>query len=139
MKETAGTLLYRIGPESNGATDSIEVLLVHASGNYNKKAAWSIPKGLPEPEEALEDAARRETLEETGVVAGALQSIGFVDYTKSKKRVHAFVGEAPADAKPYNASWEVDQACFHKLSKAKLIIHHDQAKLIERLESILSS
>jgi predicted NUDIX family NTP pyrophosphohydrolase len=133
MKETAGTLLYRT---SDG---SIEILLVHASGNYNKKSAWSIPKGLPEPGEELEDAARRETLEETGVVAGSLRSIGFIDYTKSKKRVHGFIGEAPADAKPYNASWEVDQASFHELSRAKEIIHHDQLQLIERLESILSS
>ena len=136
MKETAGTLLYRTSSESEGAH---EVLLVHASGNYNKKAAWSIPKGLPDVDEPLEDAARRETLEETGVVCGALKSIGFIDYTKSKKRVHAFMGEAPVDAKPYNASWEVDQACFHSLSKAKQIIHHDQLELIVRLESILSS
>jgi len=133
MKETAGTLIYRT------SDDAIEILLVHASGNYNKKSAWSIPKGLPEPGEDLEEAARRETLEETGVVAGILRSIGFIDYTKSKKRVHGFMGEAPLDAKPYNASWEVDQACFHELSRAKEIIHHDQLELIERLESILSS
>ena len=55
MKQTAGTLLYR---KVDGV---LEVLLVHPAGNYNKKAPWSIPKGLPEESESLEQAARRET------------------------------------------------------------------------------
>ena len=69
MKESAGTLLYR-----RGAGGALEVLLVHASGNYNRKAPWGIPKGLVDPGETPEQTARRETLEETGVVAGALGS-----------------------------------------------------------------
>jgi predicted NUDIX family NTP pyrophosphohydrolase len=73
MKTAAGTLLYR----KRG--DAIEVLIIHASGNYNAKAPWSIPKGEVEPDEELEAAARRETLEETGVVAGTLVALGYVD------------------------------------------------------------
>jgi hypothetical protein len=42
MKKSAGTLLYRRGP--NG----LEVLIVHPSGNYNAKAPWTLPKGIPE-------------------------------------------------------------------------------------------
>jgi hypothetical protein len=34
-------------------------------------------------------------MEETAVVVGALVSVGYVDYTRSRKRVHGFVGEAP--------------------------------------------
>ena len=41
MKQSAGTLLYRQGPEG------LEVLIVHPSGAYNRKAPWSIPKGIP--------------------------------------------------------------------------------------------
>ena len=52
MKQSAGTLLYRQGP------DGLEVLLVHPSGNYNRKAPWGIPKGLPAADEDLETAAR---------------------------------------------------------------------------------
>ena len=66
MKESAGTLLYR---RQGG---QLEVLLVHPSGAYNRHAPWSIPKGVPDAEEELEQAARRETLEETGVTAGPL-------------------------------------------------------------------
>ena len=101
MKESAGTLLYRRGPSGK-----LEVLLVHASGNYNRKAPWGIPKGLGDPGETLEQTARRETLEETGVVAGELRDLSSIDYKKSRKRVHAFAGEAPADAAPRAASWE---------------------------------
>ena len=57
MMESAGALLYRQDGEA------WEVLLVHPSGNYNRKAPWSIPKGLPDSGEDLEDAARRETWE----------------------------------------------------------------------------
>ena len=52
MKISAGTLLYRQGVQG------LEVLLVHASGGYNRKKPWSIPKGLPDAGEELEQAAR---------------------------------------------------------------------------------
>src|SRR5690606_40961024 len=106
MKESAGTLLFR------RSGDGIEVLLVHPSGAYNKRAPWSIPKGLPEPDESLEATARRETLEETGVAPGPLVSLGSIDYTRSRKRIHAFGGPAPEGAAPRCASWEVDRAEF---------------------------
>src|SRR6516225_6223444 len=104
MKQSAGTLLYRDGP------DGLEVLLVHASGNYNRKKPWSIPKGEPdEGEDDLEATARRETLEEAGVQAGELIALGSIRYSKSKKTIYAFAGPAPAEAAPRCASWEVDQ------------------------------
>lgn len=131
MKESAGTLLYRT------VDGAVEVLLVHASGNYNKKSKWSIPKGVPDQGENMEQAARRETLEETGVSAGRLESLGFVEYTKSRKRVHCFWGPAPEGAEPLCASWEVDRAEFIDLEKAKDIIHQDQFEFIARLESMI--
>src|SRR5712692_8852820 len=106
MKQSAGTLLYRHGPQG------LEVLLVHPSGNYNRKAPWGIPKGEPDEGEDLETTARRETLEETDVTAGTLVSLGHIVYQKSRKQVHAFAGPAPADAQPRTASWEIDQARF---------------------------
>jgi predicted NUDIX family NTP pyrophosphohydrolase len=131
MKETAGTLLYR---KTKG---TLEVLLVHPSGNYNKKARWSIPKGLPEKYESLEQAARRETIEETGVVPAKLEVLGYVDYTKSKKRVHCFFGPAPLEANPTCASWEVDQSIFVPIEKALKLIHPDQSEFLRRLLSLI--
>ena len=127
MKLSAGTLLYR------RTEAGLEVLLVHPSGNYNRKAPWGIPKGVPDGEEPLEAAARRETLEETGVVAGELVELGHIDYTRSRKRVYCFAGPAPADAAPRCASWEVDQASFLPLAQARQLIHPDQAAFLDRL------
>jgi predicted NUDIX family NTP pyrophosphohydrolase len=128
VKESAGALLYR----DRGA--GLAVLLVHPSGNYNRKAPWSIPKGLPDPGEALEAAARRETLEETGVTAGALVPLGHIDYTRSRKRVHAFAGELPAAAEPRCASWEIDRAEVVDLPRARELLHPEQHPFLDRLE-----
>lgn len=128
MLESAGVLLYRDGK------DGLEVLLVHPSGNYNRRAPWGIPKGLPDPGESLETAARREALEETGVTAGELVSLGHIDYRKSRKRVHCFAGPAPDDASPRCVSWEVDCAEFVTMPRARELIHPDQLPFLDRLE-----
>lgn len=128
MRESAGVLLYRNGPVG------LEVLLIHASGNYNRRAPWGIPKGLPDAGESLETAARREALEETGVTPGELQSLGYIDYRKSRKRVHCFTGPAPEGASPRCASWEIDCAEFVTISRARELIHPDQLPFLDRLE-----
>ena len=128
-KLSSGTVLYRF------VDGAIEVLLVHPAGNYNRRAPWGIPKGAPDPDEDLEATARRETREETGLdIDGPLVDLGFVDYTRSKKRVHGYAAKAPEGAAPRCASWEVDKAEFIEISRARRIIHPDQAALLDRLE-----
>ena len=127
MKQSAGTLLYRQTPQG------LEVLIVHPSGAYNRKAPWSIPKGEPGEDTDLEATARRETLEETGVSPGKLVALGYTDYRKSKKRIYCFAGPAPADADPHPASWEVDQARFVPLDEARELLHPDQRVCLDRL------
>lgn len=128
MRQSAGTLLYRETP------GGLTVLIVHPSGNYNRRAPWSIPKGEPDPDETdLEKTARRETLEETGIEAGELFPLGFIDYQKSRKRVYCFAGPAPADVEPRCASWEIDQARFVPVEEAKELLHPDQRAFVERL------
>jgi predicted NUDIX family NTP pyrophosphohydrolase len=128
-KLSSGIVLYR------KVDDAIEVLLVHPAGNYNRRAPWGIPKGAPDPNEGLEQTARRETLEETGLtVDGPLHDLGHVDYTRSRKRVHAFAAKAPDGIIPRCASWEVDKAEFIEITRARRIIHPDQAALLDRLE-----
>lgn len=127
MKQSSGTLLYR------RTERGLEVLLVHPSGNYNRRAPWGIPKGEPDEGESPEATARRETQEETGVSAGELTDLGHIDYTKSRKRVYCFAGEAPAGCEPRCASWEVDRAEFVPVELARGLIHPDQAAFIDRL------
>lgn len=123
--ESSGTLLFR---KNNG---NLEVLIVRPSGN--EQSTWSIPKGKIEKGETLEEAARRETWEETGVVADKLKPLGLVVYkSKSKKKVHCFCGEIN-NADPKCASWEVDRAEFVNVEKAKEILHPAQQEFIPRL------
>ena len=115
----------------------LAVLLVHPSGNYNRKAPWGIPKGLREPGEDLQTAARRETFEETGINPGDLIDLGSIDYKKSRKRVHCFAGPLPDSARPRCASWEIDRAELVPLDLARDIIHPDQAPFLDRLQECL--
>jgi predicted NUDIX family NTP pyrophosphohydrolase len=133
VQQSAGTLLFREGPRG------VEVLLVHPSGNYNRRAPWSIPKGLVAAGEDLETTARRETLEETGISPGQLVSLSSIDYRKSRKRVHCFSGEVPADAVACCASWEVDKAEFMLLDEARQRIHPDQIPFLDRFVKWLES
>jgi predicted NUDIX family NTP pyrophosphohydrolase len=119
--------------------DEWQVLLVHPSGNYNRRAPWSIPKGEPDADESHEAAARRETREETGVIAGELLPLGETILQKSRKRITAFAGGAPAAATPTCASWEVDRAEFVALDHARELLHPDQAVFIDRLQELLRS
>lgn len=133
VKQSAGLVLYR------KSRAGLEVVLVHPSGAYNRNAPWGIPKGMPDGDEPLEAAARRETREEIGVtVTGELIPLGHVDYRKSRKRVHAWAVHAP-DAAPRCASWEVDGAEFLPVARAREVVHPDHAAFLDRLEEHLRS
>jgi len=130
MKQSAGLLLYRHTPAG------LCVVVVHPSGPYNKNAAWSLPKGEPEPGETSEQAARREVREETGVdVTGPLLSLGHVDYTKSRKRVFAFAAVLADDVVLRCASWEIDRCELLPIDQARQLLHHDQVAFLDRLWS----
>jgi predicted NUDIX family NTP pyrophosphohydrolase len=131
VKESAGTLLYR------RAGVVVEVLIVHPSGHYNRRAPWSIPKGKPEPGEDMETAARRETREETGLQPGDLRPIGSIELAKSRKRIHGFAGPAPDTSVPRCASWEVDRALFVPVERARDMLHPAQAPFVDRLLEML--
>lgn len=126
MVDSAGTLLFKMDAQE------FKVLLVHPSGIYNKNKPWSIPKGLVEPGEEKEETARRETLEETGIVAPEkLIYLGESVYPNKKKRVICFAGKT--DKIPVCNSWEIDQAEFILFSKAIKIINPSQVVFLDRL------
>ncbi len=128
MKQSAGLLLHKT------SAAGVSVVLVHASGPYNKKAAWSLPKGEPDDGEDLEHTARREVREETGiVVAGPVHALGHIDYLKSRKRVFAFAAPLPDDAVLRCASWEIDRCELLPIDEARKVLHVDQVPFLDRL------
>ena len=94
---SAGLLLYR------WREIRLEVFLVHPGGPYWAKkddGAWSVPKGLLDPDEDLLACARREFSEETGFEApanGSERDLGTFRQP-SGKQLHIFAIEGDCDA-----------------------------------------
>jgi predicted NUDIX family NTP pyrophosphohydrolase len=91
---SAGILLYR------GHGREREVFLVHPGGPFWTKrdeGAWSVPKGIVDPNEDPLAAARREFKEETGFqVDGEFRALG-IFRQPSNKRIHVWVLEGDCD------------------------------------------
>ena len=136
----AGCLVTREGPAG------VEVLLVHARGATFRKPLFGIPKGLIEEGEDLEAAARRETLEETGLqvrIRGALGSVR----QKSGKIVHGFwatvapESEALIDERgrcPNADPKEIDVCRFYPLDEAGQLMIPAQREFLDRIKEKLS-
>lgn len=149
---SAGILLYR---RSAGA---LEVLLVHPGGPYwrgKDLGAWTIPKGLVEPDEDLETAARREFAEEVGTVPrGELVPLIRLRQ-RGGKWVEAFAleGDLDADAvvsNTYEVEWpprsgrfrtypEVDRAGWFSVDEARERILPSQQPFLDALVRLLES
>lgn len=147
---SAGILLHRPGPSGR------EVLLVHPGGPFwarKDEAAWSIPKGLIDPNEALEVAARREFAEEVGTVPnGALAPLGEFRLSSSKQLV-AFALEGDFDpstliSNSFEMEWpprsgqrqsfpEVDRAEWFGLAAARTKLHLGQRALVDALLALV--
>ena len=97
-QRSAGIFLYRRRGRS-----AIEVLLVHPGGPFwstKDEGAWSIPKGIYEPDEDPLAAARREFAEETGSqVQGDALALGSFRQSSAKTiDVWAVEGEFDPDS-----------------------------------------
>lgn len=145
MPETsAGILLHRNGLAGR------EVFLVHPGGPFWAKkdeAGWSIPKGLIEPGEDPEAAARREFAEEVGAVPpGPLTLLGELKLSGSKRLIaYAIEGDfdpAGLVSNSFEIEWpprsgrrqafpEVDRAEWFSLAMARTRLHLSQRPLLE--------
>ena len=147
---SAGVLLFR---RRGGA---LEVLLAHPGGPFwrgRDAGAWTIPKGLVAPGEALLDAARRELREETGLAPdGPFLPLGSIRQ-KAGKTVHAWACEGDADPATVTSNtttieWprgsgrritypEVDRCAWFALDAAREKLNPAQSELLGRLEMAL--
>ena len=153
---SAGIFLYRLSP------DGVRGMLAHPGGPYFAKkdlGAWTIPKGLVNPGEALSAAGRREFAEEVGwQPEGELLPIGDV-ILPSGKRVTGFAlqtGESEATVLErfapgtFTMPWpprsgqraefpEVDRVEFFSIPEALLRINPAQVPFLERLLDLMAA
>ena len=139
--KTAGILLYR--------TDPVRVYLGHPGSPFYKRkdrGVWTIPKGHIEQDESMEEAARREFDEETGLrPEGELIPLGEVRFG-SGKRLFGFACryDGPdfaldSDTQKVKTSRgvvrapELDRAEWFPLATAKRKIHPVQKPFLDRL------
>ena len=147
---SAGLLLFR------RTSSGLEVFLAHPGGPFwrdRDQGAWTIPKGVVEPEEEPLDAARREFQEETGIVpTGPFIPLGSIRQ-RAGKRVHAWAWEGDADPASVTSNetrtewprgsgrWltfpEIDRCGWFDREAAGRKINPAQGELIERLEKEL--
>ena len=152
MRTSGGILLYR------RAASGLEVLLAHPGGPYFRdrdEGHWTIPKGEPDLDEALLDAAVREFAEETGLPlpVGRRLELGTITQ-KGGKVVHAWAVEgdldpAAAQSNRVDLEWpprsgrvqsfpEIDRVSWFDLTEARSRIKPAQIPLIDRLEKALA-
>lgn len=148
---SAGMLIHR---QVDGG--GLEILLVHPGGPFwrNKDVgAWQIPKGLTEPDEDDEVAARREVEEELGIaIAQPLTPLGEIRQAGGKTVV-AFAVEHDVDvativSNMVEIDWpprsgrrlsipEIDEARWFGLEEARRQMLPSQTPLLDRLIATL--
>jgi predicted NUDIX family NTP pyrophosphohydrolase len=136
----------------------VQVLLAHPGGPYfaNKdEGSWTIPKGEPDESESedLLVTARREFVEETGIVpVGQFVPLKPIKQ-KGGKIVHAWAFEADCDASAttcntFNIEWppksgkfqdfpEIDRTEWFELATARTKIKAGQEGLIDELQAMM--
>jgi predicted NUDIX family NTP pyrophosphohydrolase len=147
---SAGLILFR-RPKGK-----LEVFLAHPGGPFwagRDAGAWTIPKGLLDPDEDALAAACREFTEETGITpVGPFLPLGSVKQ-KAGKTIHAWAWEGDADpakvtSNTMKVEWprgsgkwvtfpEVDRCEWFTPAEAREKLNPAQAEFLQRLQDLL--
>ncbi|MFN0147568.1 MAG: NUDIX hydrolase [Dehalococcoidia bacterium] len=123
---SAGGVVWR-----RGLDGPLEVVLCgRTAGNV-----WGLPKGTPDPAEALLDTALREVREETGLLVEPGEKLGVIDYwftaggTRFRKRVHHWLMQ-PIGGDLAEHDHEFDDVVWLPLDEAYRRLSYDNERRI---------
>ena len=134
---SAGLLVFRVND-----IGIREFLLVHPSGGYHRKSPYYIPKGKIEEGETEQEAAIRETYEETGVEANIIADLGSITYKSGSKKIRAFLakfvnGEVIEDGIVDWPDWENDIKRFVPEEVARKLLREEMKVFLDRANAFL--
>lgn len=96
---------------------------------------WSFPKGHPEPNETLADAALREVKEETGMTCKIVQPLPLYRYRLSSgERVHVYFFEMKVVESGATTDDEVDQGLWQTHEEVRTLLSYPS--LVEYLHIV---
>ena len=125
---SAGGVVYRVGDKG------MEVLLCGRC----QGGTWNLPKGTPELGETLEDAARREVAEETGLEVGMEAKLGTIRYSFTRqgtvydKTVHFYLMKpSGGDIERHDAEFDVVQ-WFPVADALRSLTYENEVRMVDR-------
>ncbi|MCM8766093.1 MAG: NUDIX hydrolase [Candidatus Omnitrophica bacterium] len=134
-QHSAGGVIFR---ERDGR---IEVALISRSN----QTIWSLPKGKVEEGESVEETARREVKEETGLEGKLLQKLNSIHYFYSSKEEKALFSKTvdfflfkylKGDVKEHD--WEVESVEWFNIDEAiKKLTYKSERETLEKAKEIL--
>lgn len=106
---------------------------------------WALPKGTPDGDETLEETARREAREETGIDVEVVAPIDAIQYffvrgpVRFRKTVHFFLMR-PIGGDPALHDHEFDEVRWVQLEEAlSLLSYPTERSVVERAAQIIDA
>lgn len=130
---SAGGVVHRWGPSG------LEVVVC----GRDSDGVWGLPKGTPDGEETLEEAAVREVSEETGLQVAIVEKIGVVEYwfveegVRYHKWVHHYLMEASGGSTE-NHDFEYDRVEWLPVDAAlKRLSFRNEVEMVAKARAML--